>query len=83
MSENPRRPPKSSTGTIITVLVIILVGAVYLGWNYLSGNNQGLQETGEVPKVSWLEKRSMPPASMDKAEKPLSPPAKASDSPLC
>lgn len=58
MSENPRRPPKRSSGTVITILIIVLAGALYLGWSYLSGNFpwQQPQEDGS-PKITWLEKK--------------------------
>ena len=57
MSENPRRPTKGSSGTIITILIIVLIGTLYLGWSYLSGNLpwQKSQEEGS-PKISWLKK---------------------------
>ena len=57
MSENPQRPPKRSSGPVITILIIILVGVLYMGWSYLSGNLpwQQHQEEG-APKISWLEK---------------------------
>jgi hypothetical protein len=58
MSENPRRPPKRSSGPIITILIIVLAGALYLGWSYISGNlpwQEPHEETG--PKISWLEKK--------------------------
>lgn len=56
MPENPRIPPKHSSGPVITFLLIVLVGGLYLGWSYLSGNlpwQQPQKETG--PKISWLE----------------------------
>ena len=58
MSENLRRPPKRTSGTAITILIIVLVGALYLGWSYLSGNFPWQQPQDEVgPKISWLEKK--------------------------
>ena len=58
MSENPRRPPKSSSGPTIIILIIVLAGALYLGWSYISGNlpwQEPQEETG--PKISWLKKK--------------------------
>lgn len=57
MSENPQRPPKRSSGPVITILIIILVGALYMGWSYFSGSLpwQQNQEEG-APKISWLKK---------------------------
>jgi len=58
MPENPRRPPKRSTGTIITILLIVIAAALYLSWHYLSGNLPWQQSMEEgTPKVSWLEKK--------------------------
>jgi hypothetical protein len=58
MSENQRRPPKSSSGPIITVLLIILAGAIYLSWGYLSGDGPWKKTTDITePKVSWLERK--------------------------
>jgi hypothetical protein len=58
MSENPRRPPRRSSGPVITILIIILVGTLYMGWSYLSGNLpwQQPQEEGS-PIISWLEEK--------------------------
>jgi hypothetical protein len=59
MSENPRRPPKRSSGPVITILIIILVGVLYLGWGYLSGNLPWQQTQDETdPKISWLKKKN-------------------------
>jgi len=59
MSENQRRPPKRSSGTVITILIIVLIGALYLGWGYISGSLPW-QESQEKapPKIIWLEKDS-------------------------
>ena len=58
MSENPRRPPKRSSGPMITIIIVVLAGALYLGWSHLSGNlpwQESHEETG--PKISWLKKK--------------------------
>ncbi|MFC1827350.1 hypothetical protein ACFLZQ_05435 [Thermodesulfobacteriota bacterium] len=59
MSENQRRPPKRSSGTVITILIIVLIGALYLGWGYISGSLPW-QESQEKapPQIIWLEKDS-------------------------
>jgi len=60
MFENPRRPPKRKSGTAITILIIVLIGALYLGWSNLSGNLPWQQPQDEVgPKISWLEKKNV------------------------
>lgn len=93
MPENPRRPPKRFTGTIITILFIVIVAALYLGWHYLSGNLPWQQTMEEgTPKVSWQEKKNVeqPETAQpeDKGENTLSlrltpgmeqPPAEAPD----
>jgi len=57
MSENPRRPPKRSSGPVITFLIIVLLGILYLGWGYISGDLPWLQSNEDVtPKITWLEK---------------------------
>ena len=58
MPENKPQPPKRSSGTVITILIIVIAAALYLGWNYFSGNlpRQKSEEAGS-PKVSWLEKQ--------------------------
>jgi hypothetical protein len=59
MSENPRRPPKRSSGTIITILIIVLAGALYLGWGLISENLPWQKTTEEEsPKITWLDKDS-------------------------
>ncbi len=57
MSENPRRPPKRSSAPIITFLIIVLAGILYLGWGYISGELPWLQSNEDgTPKITWLEK---------------------------
>ena len=59
MSENPRRPPKRSSGTIITILIIVLAGVLYLGWGLISENLPWQKTTEEEsPKITWLDKDS-------------------------
>lgn len=57
MPEKPQRSRKRSSGPAIIIVIILLAGALYLGWSYLTGNTPWLDsETGESPKVTWLEK---------------------------
>ena len=59
MSENPRRPPKRSSAPIVALIIIVIAGALYFGWDFIIGNlsKQKIQE-GAEPKVTWLEKES-------------------------
>ena len=59
MSENQSELPKRSSAPLVTVLIIVLVSALYLGWSYFSGSLpwQQLQEDKE-PQVTWLEKET-------------------------
>ena len=57
MSENQRRPPKRSPGTVITILIIVLIGALYLGWGYISGSLPWQKSQEKAPtQIIWLEK---------------------------
>ena len=58
MAEYQRKAPKrKSTAQIVTILIILLVGLLYLGWNYLSETNlrQQSQEAG-TPEITRIEK---------------------------
>ena len=69
MSENPQRPPKSSSGPAITILVIVLLAVLYLGWSYLSGNYPWQQAPKDgAPKISWLDKKSEIPETVEQVE---------------
>jgi hypothetical protein len=69
MSENPRRPPKRSSGPVITILVIVLVGILYLGWGYISGDLPWLQSNEDgTPKITWLEKEDGEKATEQQVE---------------
>ncbi len=58
MSENPRRPPKRSSGPRITILLILLISVLYLGWGYFSGNLPWLETKEDGgPKITWLKKK--------------------------
>ena len=73
MSKNLQRPPKSSSGPAITILVIVLIGALYLGWSYLTGNIPWQQPSKETsPKISWLEKKIEAPETVEQAD-PVKP----------
>jgi hypothetical protein len=69
MSENPRRPPKRSSGPVITFLIIVLLGILYLGWGYISGDLPWLQSNEDVtPKITWLEKEGGEKATEQQVE---------------
>ena len=69
MSENPRRPPKRSSAPVITFLIIVLVGILYLGWGYISGDLPWLQSNEDVtPKITWLEKEGGEKATEQQVE---------------
>ena len=56
ISHKPRRRPSK---TFATFIVIVVVGILYLGWSYFSGNPPWQQsQQGGTPKVSWLKKEA-------------------------
>jgi len=69
MSENPRRPPKRSSAPIITFLIIVLLGILYLGWGYISGDLPWLQSNEDAtPEITWLEKEGGEKATEQQVE---------------
>jgi len=58
MSENQGTPRKKrSTGPLFTILIIVVLGILYMGWSFLSGNLPWQQPQDEgKPKVTWLNK---------------------------
>jgi hypothetical protein len=59
MSEKPPIPPKRPSAPVVTLFIIVLAGALYLAWGYLTGNLPWHQsQEGEKPKISWLEKEA-------------------------
>ena len=57
MPEKPRSPRKRFSAPTVTLLIIILVGILYLGWSYLAGNLPWQQpEEEKPPQVTWLQK---------------------------
>jgi len=69
MSENPRRPPKRSSAPIITFLIIVLLGILYLGWGYISGDLPWLQSNEDgTPEITWLEKEGGEKATEQQVE---------------
>lgn len=69
MSENPRRPPKRSSGPVITFLIIVLLGILYLGWGYISGDLPWLQSNEDgTPEITWLEKEGGEKATEQQVE---------------
>lgn len=55
-STKKRKSKKRTSAQLATILIILLVGLLYLGWNYLSGTLPW-QQSGEdgKPKITWLE----------------------------
>jgi len=44
---------------LVTFLLVVLAGILYMGWNYLSGNLPWQQsQEGEAPSIAWLEKEA-------------------------
>lgn len=70
MSDNPRKPPnKKATGPLVTILVLVVIGIIYMGWNYLAGNLPWQQaEDDGKPKVTWLEKETFEKDTWERAE---------------
>jgi len=59
MSENRRTPQKRSVVPIVTLLLVVLAGIIYMGWNYLSGDLPWQQsQEMEDPSITWLEKET-------------------------
>lgn len=69
MPAKTRKPHKRSSGPIFTILIIILVSALYLGWRYL-GNDLPWQTSPEIgdPRVTWLEKEAAEKEAAQQAE---------------
>jgi len=45
--------------SLVTFLLVVLAGILYMGWNYLSGNLPWQQsQEGEAPSIAWLEKEA-------------------------
>ena len=59
MSENRRTPQKRSVVPIVTLLLVVLAGIIYMGWHYLSGDLPWQQsQEMEAPSITWLEKET-------------------------
>lgn len=60
MPQNQPKPPRRSSATLATIIILVLVGILYLGWSYLSGSLPW-QKHGEdeEPKITWLEKEAV------------------------
>jgi hypothetical protein len=60
MSDQQSKPKKSSAAPLATFIIILLVGVLYLGWSYLSGNLPWQKTLEEAePKITWLEKEAV------------------------
>lgn len=56
MPENPRGKKRSSA-PLITLIIIILIGSLYIGWSYMAGNLPWQQsQEDSKPQITWLEK---------------------------
>ena len=73
MSNQPRKPQKRSAAPLATFIIILLVGALYLGWSYLSGDLpwQEAQE-GDGPKITWLPRETAEKEIVQQEVAPLS-----------
>ena len=59
MPNQQRKPQKRSAAPLATFIIIVLVGILYMGWSYLSGNLPWQQsQEGDEPKITWLEKEA-------------------------
>ena len=59
MAKNQRPQKKRSSAPVVTFLIVLLVGILYMAWSYLSGNLpwQQSQEVVE-PQITWLKKEA-------------------------
>jgi hypothetical protein len=59
MPENPLKPKKRFSAPVVTLLIIVLAGILYLGWSYFTGSLPWqLSQEGTVPKIEWLKKET-------------------------
>ena len=59
MPETPRKHRRTPSATLVTLIIIVVVGILYLGWNYLAGNLPWQEpREGVQPQISWQEKES-------------------------
>ena len=69
MSKNPREPKKRSSAPIATLLIVVLVGILYMGWSYLSGTLPWqLSQEGDGPRISWLKKNAAETETVQQVE---------------
>jgi hypothetical protein len=73
MPENQHVPKKRYPAPLITFLILVLVGILYLAWNYFAGTLpwQQDEEVGS-PKISWLGKEPEEKEIVEQIE--ISPP---------
>jgi hypothetical protein len=73
MPENQHAPKKRYPAPLITLLILVLVGILYLAWSYFTGSLPWQQnEEGKSPKISWLEKEAEDKEIVEQIE--ISPP---------
>jgi hypothetical protein len=73
MPENQPTPQKRSLTPLVTLLILVLVGILYLGWSYLSGSLPWQQDQEEGgPKIDWLAKEPEDKEIVEQVE--ISPP---------
>jgi hypothetical protein len=59
MPQDQRKPPKRYSAAFATFVIIFLVGLLYLGWSFFTGNLPRQESIeGESPKVTRLEKET-------------------------
>ena len=74
MPESPPKPQKRFSAPVVTLLIIVLVGSLYLVWSYLTGELpwQASQEVTE-PQISLMEKETVQPQEDGEATLRLTP----------
>lgn len=74
MPKSPPKPQKRFSAPVVTLLIIVLVGSLYLVWSYLTGELpwQVSQEVME-PQISLMEKETVQPQEDGEATLRLTP----------
>jgi hypothetical protein len=73
----PRRslkPKKRSPAPLVTLIIVLTLGILYLAWSYFAGSLPWqLDQEGRGPRISWLEKEAGDKETVPQVE--ISPPA--------